>query len=44
MGFWYASFDTEGTVRGVRGSDTLAVGTIPAIKAYMASGMSMREL
>jgi Ca2+:H+ antiporter len=46
MGFWYASFDSEGFMRGVSQSDTLAVGSMPALKAYVASGMGsgLREL
>ena len=42
MGFWFAGYDTEGAKRGVEQVDTLAVGTMPALKSYISSGM--REL
>lgn len=42
LGFWFASYDIEGSSRGVKSVDTLAVGTMPALRSYIAAGM--REL
>ena len=42
VGFWFAAFDVEGSARGVHKIDTLAVGSMPALKSYISMGM--REL
>jgi Ca2+:H+ antiporter len=42
LGFWFAAFDIEGSARGVMEIDTLAVGSMPALKSYISSGL--REL
>jgi Ca2+:H+ antiporter len=37
-GFWFASFDLDGSARGVDKSETLAVGSYGALRGFVASG------
>jgi Ca2+:H+ antiporter len=38
VGFWFAGFDTAGTMRGVREGDTIAVGSMPALREFVHRG------
>jgi len=40
-GFWFASYDANGTIRGVHGDDTLAVGSLSALRGLVRGGHEM---
>jgi Ca2+:H+ antiporter len=44
LGFWFASFDINGTSRGVSDGDTLAVGSIKALRGLVngKAGIELR--
>jgi Ca2+:H+ antiporter len=32
VGFWFSGFDTNGSLRGVHGKDTIAIGSLPILR------------
>jgi Ca2+:H+ antiporter len=41
-GFWFASYDTNGRIRGVQNENTLAVGSLSALRGLVNSGTELR--
>jgi Ca2+:H+ antiporter len=38
VGFWFAAFDTGGSLRGVREGDTMAIGSLSALREFVHRG------
>jgi Ca2+:H+ antiporter len=38
VGFWFAGFDTGGSLRGVRDRDTIAVGGLSVLREFVHRG------
>jgi Ca2+:H+ antiporter len=38
VGFWFAGYDTNGSLRGVHEGDTMAVGSLPVLREFVHRG------